>query len=183
MKIYTKTGDFGMTSTLGGRKVSKADVAIDLQGSIDEINAHIGHIRSGLPLIPNQDKVQALDIVLEEIQYNLYLIGVDLSSGFERKHISNKHIEMLEKEIDRMTNEMPQNKTFIHYSGTPQTTSTHIARTVVRRAERVFVAYLQSKEIPFDYTYINRLSDYVFTLARYFNFLYGIKDEPMVIRD
>lgn len=183
MKIYTKGGDFGMTSTLAGERISKADQKIELQGSIDEINANVGNIRSHIQLLQNNINQQRVDEVLEEIQYHLYLMGVNLSSNFIQKHIQLNHVEYLEKEIDRMTEAMPPQTSFIQYSGTLQATSAHVTRSVTRRVERIFVKYIEGKECPMDYTYINRLSDYFFTLARYANFIQGVADEPMVIRN
>lgn len=100
-----------------------------------------------------------------------------------KKHISQSHVDALEQEIDRMVNQMPPIKSFIYYSGSKEGTYAHVIRSTTRRAERTFVKALGDIEYPADYQYINRLSDYFHTLARYLNFLQGIEDEPMILKD
>lgn len=183
MKIYTKTGDKGTTSNLLGERLSKADINMELQGQIDEINSGVGYLRSLLKNLSFTPKVAHTDEALKEIQYNTYKIGIDISSRFSKKHISQSHVDALEQEIDRMVNQMPPIKSFIYYSGSKEGTYAHVIRSTTRRAERTFVKALGDMEYPADYQYINRLSDYFHTLARYFNFLQGIEDEPMILRD
>ncbi|KRQ86386.1 Cob(I)yrinic acid a,c-diamide adenosyltransferase [Caloramator mitchellensis] len=178
MKIYTKKGDKGTTSNVIGMSLSKADIFMELQGGIDEINANVGHLRS----IIKDSKIKEanyIDEKLKKIQFILYKTGVDVSSQFRYQHISDEDVKFIEIEIDYMTEKMPILNSFIHYSGSASSTYSHVIRTIIRRVERVFVRVLEGMEYPVDYQFINRLSDYFFTLARYINFLEGIGDEAM----
>ncbi|MFX0547891.1 cob(I)yrinic acid a,c-diamide adenosyltransferase [Hathewaya histolytica] len=185
MKIYTKTGDKGTTSNLLGERVPKSDITMELQGQVDEINSGVGYLRSLLKELGFTPKVAHTDEILKEIQYNLYKIGIDIASRFTKHHILDSHVEVLEEEIDRMVNQMPPLKSFIYYSGSKEGTYAHVIRATTRRSERTFVKALAelNAEYPADYQYVNRLSDYFHTLARYMNFLQGVPDEPMILRD
>lgn len=181
MKIYTKKGDKGKTSNVIGMTLSKSDIFMELQGGIDEINANVGHLRSKI----RNSKVNErnyIDEMLKKIQYILYKIGVDVSSQFKYKNVCDDEVKFLESEIDYMTERMPALESFIYYSGSESSTYSHVIRTVIRRVERVFVRVLEDKEYPVDYQFINRLSDYFFTLSRYINFLEGINDEYMKMK-
>lgn len=182
MKIYTKTGDMGTTSDVLGQRISKGDIKIELQGSIDEINAGVGYLRA---LLKNTVLTEAgfdLDDSLRDVQYALFRIGGDVSSSFSQNYIKASDIEQLENSIDLMTNSAGPLENFIYYSGNQAATYCHVVRSVVRRAERVFVRHMEGKEYNLDYQYINRLSDYLFSLARYVNLLSRVPDEIMKLK-
>jgi cob(I)alamin adenosyltransferase len=172
MKIYTKTGDKGYTSLIGGKRVQKFDLRIESYGTIDELNSYIG-------LIADQDISTGYKAVLKEIQDRLFTIGSSLASDPQK--IENKQtkkrvyipdiipgdIELLEKEIDAITAILPELRHFILPGGNTTVSFCHIARCVCRRAERSVVhlavdSFVDEKVI----VYINRLSDYLFVLAR-----------------
>lgn len=166
MKIYTKTGDSGMSSLWGGMRVSKASARISAYGSVDELNSMIGFILS-----MNLDNKIAT--CLTRIQSELMTIGSDLATpeGMTTKikqlRISSTAVTKLEKEIDAMTSDLPQLKSFILPSGSPAAAYLHLARTVCRRAEREVVSLAADEVInPAVQIYLNRLSDFLFTAAR-----------------
>lgn len=183
MKIYTKTGDKGTTSDILGNRISKGDIKFELQGSIDEINAGIGYLRALLKDVPYDASSLDMDEVLRDIQYALFRIGGDVSSDFSRNYIKETDIEALEKGIDAMSAASGPLESFIYYSGKDAAAYSQVIRSIVRRTERVFVRFLEDKEYNLDYQYINRLSDYMFSLSRYINFLSGVPDEAMKLRD
>lgn len=166
MRIYTKTGDKGETGLLGGKRVSKTDPRIEAYGSIDELNAVIGVIRSfGCP--------KDIDRLLERIQNNLFDLGVTLVLEKSRRQLrvsgqirtlDPKDTEFLEKQIDFYDAKNPALRNFILPGGTKVASLFHLARTVCRRTERKVIK-LRKNSIP----YLNRLSDLLFVLARYEN--------------
>lgn len=178
MSIYTKKGDKGNTSTIDGQRVSKGGLQIELQGSIDEINAMTGYLRSLIIRI-SDDRVAQLDQDLRDVQHTLFMMGPDISSGFEQKHVTDGHIKDLETGIDTMMENTGPFRGFIYYSGSEASTYCHTLRSVTRRGERAFVRYLDGMEIewPEDYRYINRLADYFYAIARYLNHIEGVDDE------
>ena len=172
MKIYTKTGDKGTTALFGGTRVPKHHIRIESYGTVDELNSHIGLIR-------DQDIDVHYKGILINIQDKLFTLGAILAtdpekavlkSGKERLNIpkiSNNDIELLEQEIDQMNLELPEMTHFVLPGGHQTVSFCHIARCVCRRAERLATA-LNDLE-PFQaetLTYLNRLSDYLFVLAR-----------------
>lgn len=184
MKIYTKNGDAGYTTNFLGEKHLKCDGLMELQGSIDEVNAHIGVLRSKLYKLPQYQKLQSSDELLKNIQFNLYEIGVELSSNFTKLLIDEKGIKTLENNIDEMTNSMPPLKNFLYYTGIEEAVYCHVIRTVVRRAERNFVRFNEERKVEhysISYKYINRLSDFFFTLARFVNHVCDAKEEIMFL--
>jgi len=192
MHIYTRNGDFGETTTLNGSKISKAHPRIELQGGIDEINSHIGYVRSQLGKDQKDQKnFQHVDIQLKELQYILFKLGTTITSDFTIKFIEQDHIKMLENHIDQMTDYTGKLDSFIYLSGHELATYCHITRSLVRRVERVFITYIKSQQadklsppkdndkviVPLEYKFINRLADYFFQLARYMNYLTGVDEE------
>ncbi len=165
MKIYTKTGDKGLTSLIGGTRVLKHHIRIESYGTIDELNSHIGLI--SVQDIAIQDKT-----VLKEIQDRLFTIGASLAADPEKSKmktpdINDQDIILLEDEIDRMDTELPPLRHFILPGGNNAVAFCHIARCVCRRAERLAIqlsaeSFVDEKVI----IYLNRLSDYLFTLSR-----------------
>lgn len=165
MKIYTKTGDKGLTSLIGGTRVPKYDLRIESYGTVDELNSYIGMIR-------DQDINSAHKDILKEIQDRLFTIGASLASDPEKSkmkipdlHLSD--ISLLEKEIDAMNEVLPDLKHFILPGGSQAVSFCHISRCVCRRAERIIVQ-LKSESFVDEMViiYLNRLSDYLFVLAR-----------------
>ena len=165
MKIYTKTGDKGLTSLIGGTRVPKHHLRIESYGTVDELNSYIGLIR-------DQDIATKHKEVLKEVQDRLFTIGASLAADPEKSKmkIPDLHtadIELLEQEIDRMDTELPPLRRFILPGGSNAVSFCHIARCVCRRAERLSVhlsedSFVEEKVI----IYLNRLSDYLFTLSR-----------------
>ncbi len=165
MKVYTKTGDLGETSLLGGSRVSKAELQIESYGTVDELNSYIGLIR-------DQIWKQPLLEELIEIQDRLFTIGSHLANDKKKNKIKlpeihEKDVQRLEIEIDKMDSQLPPMKAFILPGGHTLVSYTHIARCVCRRAERKVVRLSENWEIaPIIIKYLNRLSDYLFTLGR-----------------
>jgi cob(I)alamin adenosyltransferase len=182
LKIYTKTGDKGTTSDVLGQRISKGDIKIELQGSIDEINAGAGYLRALLNITGLSQSDLDLDSGLQDIQYALFRIGGDVSADLSGNYIKEADLEHLEKSIDLMENATGPLENFIYYSGSEAATYCHVVRSAARRAERVFVRYMENKEYNLDYQYINRLSDYLFSLARYINLLSKVPDEAMKLK-
>ena len=166
MKIYTKNGDKGNTQLLGGSAVSKNHIKLNCYGTIDELNAFIGNIY-------DQEINEIHKTTLIKIQNHLFNLGSCIAFDKKNKSISppnitEDNIKMLEYQIDKMDNELPTLQNFILPSGHPNVSKCHIARTVCRRAERNLVALKQQEDVdPLHIKYLNRLSDYLFVLARY----------------
>lgn len=167
-KIYTKTGDTGRTSLIGGTKVPKNDLRIETYGTVDELNSWLGLVSDQL----NDDDVKRF---LKEIQDRLFTIGSTLATDAEKESkmklpdLHDEDVSALEKQIDAMTEQLPPMKHFILPGGHVAVSSIHVARCVCRRAERLAVALKEHQIFVADLVirYLNRLSDYLFTLARY----------------
>lgn len=182
-KIYTKTGDKGSTSLIGGTKVPKNDIRIETYGTVDELNSWIGLINDQL----NDDEFKP---VLKEVQDRLFTIGSSLATDAEKEtkmklpDLHSGDIEFLEKKMDEMTALLPEMKSFILPGGHVTVSSIHISRCVCRRAERLAVA-MQQNHLFIDeqvIKYLNRLSDYLFTLARYAGQKLGVNEVPWKAR-
>ncbi|MGB6083284.1 cob(I)yrinic acid a,c-diamide adenosyltransferase [Moheibacter sp.] len=171
MKVYTKTGDKGTTSLYGGVKVSKNHIRIDAYGTVDELNSAIGLIRSSE--IKSDSKNQLI-----QIQKNLFHVGAELATPPEKLFLANgksrlpklieeADIEELEIWIDRMEEELPPLMHFILPGGNLASSHTHLCRCICRRGERITVALREVEETREEILkYLNRLSDYLFVLAR-----------------
>lgn len=166
-KIYTKTGDKGETGLFGGARLPKFDLRIESYGTVDELNAHIGYLSELI-------KGMAIETVLHVVQNKLFNIGsvlaVDPTKDFDMPGVSESDIVLLEKEIDRMNLELPELTAFILPGGNVTAAYAHVARTVCRRAERktVHLDHIEDDGIDKNIiAYLNRLSDYLFVLARY----------------
>ncbi|MCX6186429.1 MAG: cob(I)yrinic acid a,c-diamide adenosyltransferase [Bacteroidetes bacterium] len=164
-KIYTKTGDKGETSLIGGTRVPKYHLRIESYGTIDELNSYIGLIKDNL------SNNSALPI-LNEIQDRLFTIGSLLASDPDKSKMKipdlhESDIELLETEMDKMDAELPELKSFILPGGHAIASYCHIARCVCRRAERLVVQLSNESEVAeIIQIYLNRLSDYLFVLSR-----------------
>lgn len=186
MNIYTRKGDFGQTTNVQGESLSKSSPLLSLQGTIDEVNSCIGHLRSLMKKSATSldgssaHSLQKLDTSLKERQFQLYLIGTDISNNFVTQQISPEMTTHLEEQIDSMLLATGELRDFIYLSGHESATYAHVLRSVIRRAEREFVTYIEASQctvVPEDYKFINRLADYVFQLARYLNHLFKIEEE------
>lgn len=186
-KVYTKSGDKGQTSLVGGQRVNKSDHRIDLYGDVDELNSHIGVSASHIDLLGRYEA--ELDH-LKEIQSLLFDLGSNLAcepaqrGEFKLPQIKISSIDKLEEQMDLLDAECPKLKSFVLPGGSPASASLHICRTVCRRVERKLVSFADREgevEIPQNAAeFLNRLSDYFFVLSRYINVKEG-RDEIMWI--
>lgn len=174
MKIYTRTGDDGTTALFAGGRVSKTHLRVEAYGTVDELNSVLGVVRTCEPYS---------DAWLAQIQRQLFQLGTDLATPLDAKsewvvRIDAAAAKWLEQIIDEMTALLPPLTRFILPGGTPAAAHLHVARTVCRRAERLVVALAEHEEIGKPVIpYLNRLSDGLFTLARWENFREGVSDE------
>ena len=165
MKIYTKTGDAGKTSLIGGTRVPKHHLRIETYGTVDELNSYIGMIRD---LLKNENTATTL----KEIQDRLFTIGAILASDPDKSRMKipdliESDVTLLEKEIDRMNEVLPELKSFILPGGHIQSSWCHLARCVCRRCERLVSQLSEATEVhALVLIYLNRLSDYLFVLSR-----------------
>jgi cob(I)alamin adenosyltransferase len=177
MKIYTKTGDKGSTSLIGGKRVPKYHIRIEAYGTVDELIAYIGLIRDQV----NEPEIKSN---LIEIQDRLMTCASILAADCDDCKVKipilkNSDIEFLENEIDKMENNLPQLQNFILPGGNTLVSFCNISRTVCRRAERVIIKLSEEQNVPESVIkYINRLSDYLFVLSRKFIKDFNIKEIP-----
>ena len=164
-KIYTKSGDGGHTSLATGEKVSKSHLRIKAYGNIDELNSYIGLVISHLELV--NVNIETLSI----IQNQLFALGSELAcpnTEPQTWYLDNKSVDHLETEIDNLSSSLPPLKNFILPGGSKEVAHIHIARTICRRSERSLVELSETTSIrPILVKFINRLSDWLFVLARY----------------
>ena len=179
IKIYTKTGDLGKTSLIGGTKVPKSNIRIEAYGTIDELNSYIGLTADHLTHEPTK-------IILKEIQDRLFTIGSSLACDPEKEpllkipDLKEVDIELLEKEIDKMDEDLKPMKSFILPGGHVAISTAHVTRCVCRRAERLCVN-MQEHEMfiePLIIKYLNRLSDYLFVVSRYLAHILNVNEIP-----
>ena len=171
MKIYTKTGDQGDTGLIDGSRVPKDDPRVSACGDIDELQAMLGVIKAGLP------RESPLGVLLMAIQRDLFSLSARLADPRDRiaEHkdkvvIDEARVEALEREIDQREAELPPLKAFILAGGGSAGAQLHLARTICRRAERAVVGLTREFRIdPVIVTYLNRLSDLLFVMARHEN--------------
>lgn len=181
MKIYTKTGDKGSTSLLGGTRVEKSNARLESYGTIDELNAFVGLVRDCTDHVIIREE-------LLHVQHILFVIGSHLACEKEElrpklPYFTDTDVTFLERSIDRMNESLEPMKHFILPGGHPTISHCHVARTVCRRAERHIVALYN--DIPKDLliiTYVNRLADYLFVLARYFGYLLKVEEIAWVTK-
>ena len=183
MKVYTGGGDRGKTSLFSGERIAKDDVRVEAYGDVDELNSLLGAILAALPEDFHHDRIRDL----RQIQGDLFRVGACLATAGEdptfeaTRDVPMDDARFLEQAIDRMDAELPRLNQFILPGGHPAACWSHVARCVCRRAERhtVRVAH-QADENAYRGTlvYLNRLSDYLFMLARYCNHTTGTPDTP-----
>lgn len=177
--IYTRKGDDGKTSLIGGEKVWKSDERVEAYGTVDELNAHLGLLRDQCPSSDGKDELLA-------IQRQLFVIQSLLAARHPDEHdflpkLPMSEVTRLEMWIDRMEKQLPPFRTFIVAGGHPVVSQCHVARCVCRRAERRVVALSKSEEVPDEVKqYINRLSDYLFVSARHYARLMQVEEIPAV---
>lgn len=184
MRLYTKSGDRGMTSIVGGKRVPKSDPRIAICGELDELNAHVGLLSSSVVSFSvrlQASDAKALSAELETIQQHLFHIGTAVSSSSGCPETANA-VEWIERGIDRLQHSAPGVDTFVLPGGCMQAAEAHVCRTVCRRVERSIVAlahvYPAQEETM---RYVNRLSDYFFALALYLNFIEGVAEKKLYI--
>lgn len=177
MKIYTKTGDKGQTSLIGGTRVPKDNIRIEAYGTVDELNSWMGVIRDSI----NDDHTKKLVI---EIQDKLFTIGSHLASDPEKSkmklpEITDEHVALLEREMDAIDAVVPPMKNFVLPGGHLSVSYCHVARCVCRRAERCIISLTASAPVEdVIIRYLNRLSDYLFMLSRKLTMDLGAEEIP-----
>lgn len=165
MKIYTKTGDEGKTSLLGGSRVAKYHLRIESYGTVDELNTAVGMLRS-------MELPSGIAEVLIEIQNKLFTIGSQLASEpgepkFKIPKLLGEDTVYLEKKIDEMEEDLPVMRNFVLPGGHPSVAQAHVARCICRRAERIVLHLKDESDVPQEIpVYLNRLSDFFFVLSR-----------------
>ncbi len=165
-KIYTKTGDAGETSLIGGVRVLKSHLRIESYGTVDELNSYLGLIKDSIQISHAKE-------IIYEIQDRLFTIGAVLASDPEKSKMKvpdlhESDLVLLEKEMDVMDAQLPSLKNFVLPGGNVTASHCHVARCICRRAERIVVHLSLDSEVPdIIIRYLNRLSDYLFMLSRY----------------
>ncbi|WP_443939025.1 cob(I)yrinic acid a,c-diamide adenosyltransferase [Pedobacter sp. MW01-1-1] len=181
MKIYTKTGDKGQTSLIGGARVAKYHLRIEAYGTVDELNSYIG-------LIMCQDIKPHYQLLLKEVQDRLFTVGASLASDPEKSNMKipdlhEEDIKLLENEMDAMNEQLPALKHFVLPGGNSVVSYCHIARCVCRRAERLTVQLATESFVDEPVRiYLNRLSDYLFVLARKLNMDFNTEENIWIPR-
>ncbi len=164
-KIYTKTGDKGQTSLIGGTRLPKHHIRIEAYGTVDELNSFVGLVRDSI------SEKELFDLLIE-IQDRLFTIGSLLAADPEKNkmqlpQLNESDVVLLEKAIDKMNETLPEMKSFVLPGGHPTVSHCHIARCVCRRAERATLKLSENEKVDeLIYKYLNRLSDYLFVLSR-----------------
>ena len=172
-KVYTRGGDKGQTSLVGGQRVSKASTRLESYGTVDELSSHLGLLAAMLPEGHEQQMVVRIQNCLFNVCTNLATDQTE-TPLHPSAHLPEGEIELLEHEVDTIMHELPERQGFILPGGTPEAAQAHVCRTVCRRAERRIVALAEETVVsPEVQQYINRLSDYLFVLAKKLNFIAG----------
>lgn len=191
MKIYTRTGDSGTTGLFGGPRVAKDDTRIEAYGTVDELNATLGQVRSALKEPAGQTSqanygLSELDARIAQVQHELFSIGAELASPhpdqFDLRVIGQAHIQRIEDWIDDAEQQLPPLKQFILPGGSVLASHVHLSRAVCRRAERrvISLADAVQTETPISDSviiYLNRLSDWLFVVSRLVNQILNVPDQ------
>jgi cob(I)alamin adenosyltransferase len=179
MKIYTKTGDLGQTSLFQGKRVFKNDLRCEVYGSVDELNSQLGIVVGQIKKFKDSQKA------LLKIQNELFDLGAELATPSDatkdgtspNQSIGDSEIQRLEKEIDQMEKKLKPLRNFILPGGSAGSAGLHLARTVCRRSERSLITLHQKEPVRAQVLiYLNRLSDYLFVMARFINSKSKVKD-------
>ena len=184
--LYTRTGDAGMTSLVGGKRVAKNSPRVNAYGTLDELNAHIGLVQAHCAQLDNFVTATLLSINNTLFNLGAYLATPPAPAPADDNELPQSlrvipdRIAELEQQIDTLDGSVPEQRTFILPGGSIGAAHAHVARTVCRRAEREILNLADTGEAvaPIVLTYINRLSDYLFILARYINHFTGTPDIP-----
>lgn len=169
-KVYTRTGDDGTTALIGGERVGKDSARIESYGTVDELNAALGLARTALGRSRARER---LEPILRRVQNELFNLGAELATADEDRRarlpaVGERHVTLLEEEIDGLNEGLPELRSFILPGGGETSSFLHLARTICRRAERVVVALGRAESVgPHAATYLNRLSDALFVFGRY----------------
>ncbi|MBX2821308.1 MAG: cob(I)yrinic acid a,c-diamide adenosyltransferase [Rhodothermaceae bacterium] len=179
MKIYTRTGDDGSTGLFGGDRIQKDHLRIEAYGTVDETNSALGLVRAHIESHPERGLLEEL---LHKIQSVLFVLGADLATPNNAKvevpRIEQPHVDYLEEQIDALDAQLPQLKYFILPGGSIPASFMHLSRTICRRAERQAVRLSHQDTVnPLTITYLNRLSDLLFVLARWTNHMLELNEE------
>ncbi|MBR1395027.1 MAG: cob(I)yrinic acid a,c-diamide adenosyltransferase [Prevotella sp.] len=172
-KVYTRTGDKGTTSLVGGVRIKKSDTRLEAYGTVDELSAHLGLLAAMMGEDDNRQNII-------RIQNNLFNVCTHLATDqsqtplYPSAHLAEGEVEFLEQEVDRLMKLLPERQGFVLPGGTPTAAQAHVARTVCRRAERRIAALAEVAVVGDEIQqYVNRLSDYLFVLAKIINFNSG----------
>ena len=172
-KVYTRTGDQGETSLVGGVRIKKSNIRLEAYGTVDELSAHLGMLVSMMKTGDERD-------FIIRIQNNLFNVCTHLATDqsqtplYPSAHLAEGEIASIEQKIDSLMKQLPERQGFILPGGVPAACQAHICRTVCRRAERCIAALAEEAQIaPEMQQYVNRLSDYLFVLAKIINFNEG----------
>ena len=175
-RVYTRTGDKGETSIVGGIRMKKSSERLEAYGTVDELSSHLGLLAAMLPKGGDRNMIL-------RIQNNLFNVCTNLATDqsqtplYDSAKLADGEIELLEQEVDRMMKLLPERQGFILPGGTQAAAQAHVCRTVCRRAERRIVALSEVAQIsPETLQYVNRLSDYLFVLAKIINFNAGVSE-------
>ena len=176
MALYTRTGDTGDTSLFDGTRVSKGDPLVDVSGEVDELGAHLG---MALAIGLDSDLVE----IVIELQRDLFALGAQvadpggrIAERVTKIRVGDKNVQRMEEWIDRLDEKLPPLRRFILANGSPAAVNLHLARSVCRRVERRIVALGLADTVPILVTYVNRLSDLLFVLARTVNSREGLSE-------
>jgi cob(I)alamin adenosyltransferase len=182
-RIYTKGGDRGETSLVGGQRVGKDDLRIETYGTVDELDAFVGMAAvSARELLDRDPRFALLGAILKRVQHELFNLGSILATRPADVHpkqprVTESEVRQLEREIDAMNEELPALRSFVLPGGSRLNTELHACRTVCRRAERAVVALGRQEEAPEDAVrYLNRLSDAFFVWSRWVNHVLGVPE-------
>lgn len=172
MRIYTGTGDHGETSLFSGQRVSKTHVRVAAYGTLDEMSSFLGAALAAGPTDPVREALLALQVHTFDLCTDLATL---LRPG-QPPRITDETIREIEQEMDRITSQLPPQNAFVLPGGSAAACQIHIARTVARRAEREALLIDEPQVARGPMTYLNRLSDYLYLLARYENYLAGVEE-------
>jgi cob(I)alamin adenosyltransferase len=177
-KVYTRGGDQGKTSLVGGQRVSKASKRLEAYGTVDELSSHLGLLAA---MLPDDSHEQQMVVRIQNCLFNVctnLATNQDQTPLYPSAHLPEGETELLEHEVDAIMHELPESHGFILPGGTHEAAQAHVCRTVCRRAERCIVALAEEATVsPEVQQYVNRLSDYLFVLAKMLNFIQGKQEK------
>lgn len=184
-KVYTRTGDAGTTSLVGGVRISKTDVRLEAYGTVDELNSHLGLLIAMIAELPVlvKEQLEADSKLLIRIQNNLFRVGTHLATDqsqtplYPYAQLPEDEIEQVEKAVDDIIALLPEKQGFVLPGGSVPAAQCHVCRTVCRRAERNIATLAETATVgPEIMKYVNRLSDYLFILSKKINFNMGCSE-------